>query len=54
LIDEVLGEVGFQFANTEGPDFEALTTLPGLVLLDTDQVNKLMGLVRDGVVAGTS
>jgi hypothetical protein len=54
LIEEVLGAVGEQFANTEGPDFEALVTLPGLVLMDSDQVGQLMGAVRDGIVAGTA
>lgn len=54
LVDEVLGEVANQFANTDGPDFEALVTLPGLVLLDAKDVGALMGAVRDGIVAGTA
>jgi hypothetical protein len=52
LISEVLNEVGHQFANTEGPDFGALTQLSGLVLLGGDQVSTLMGKVREGIVRG--
>jgi hypothetical protein len=40
-------------ANTNGPDFEALTTLPGLMLLEESQVRDLMGHVKDGIVNGT-
>jgi hypothetical protein len=54
ILEEVLEAVGRQFANTNGPDFEKLTTLPALVLLEVDQVMKLMGAVRDGIIGGTS
>lgn len=54
LIEEVLGEVGRQFANPEGPDFGMLVGLPGLVLLEPEQTGELMGKVRDGVIEGTS
>lgn len=36
MIDEVMGMVGEQFANTNGPDFEALVTVPALVLLEQE------------------
>jgi len=35
LIDEVLTAVGTQFRNTDGPDFVALTTTPGLLILSS-------------------
>jgi hypothetical protein len=35
LIDEVLTAVGTQFSNTDGPDFVALTTTPGLLILSS-------------------
>jgi hypothetical protein len=54
ILEQVLDAVGRQFANTNGPDFEKLTTLPALVLLETEQVMKLMGAVRDGIVGGIS
>jgi hypothetical protein len=33
LIEEVITAVGRQFANPDGPDFVALTTTPGLLIL---------------------
>lgn len=52
LIDELLNEVKNQFANTDGPDFGALTGLAALVLLEPAQVSTLMGKVREGIVRG--
>jgi len=56
LVGELLGEVGYQMANPEGPNFEALVGLPALVaaFLEPAQVGELMGVVRDGIVDGTS
>lgn len=54
MIIQVLDMVKFQFENTEGPDFEALTTLPALVLLEANQVSALMNKVRDGIVGGVA
>jgi hypothetical protein len=51
LINQVVEEVGHQFRNTEGPDFGALTSLSGLVLLEPAIVSVLMGTVRDSIIS---
>lgn len=57
LIDEVLTAVGRQFANTEGPDFVALTTTPGLLILSSqengpEKVYEIMKTVAMGIDLG--
>jgi len=37
LIEEVLGSVGAEFANTEGPNFHNILTTAGMVLLEGHQ-----------------
>jgi hypothetical protein len=53
-IDEIMTAVGMQFANTEGPDFERLTTLPSLVLMEGQQIAEVMSRVGKGITEGIS
>jgi len=39
--------------NTDGPNFEALRDLPGLILLNGKQVDKLMNGIKESILQGT-
>jgi hypothetical protein len=56
MIDTIINAVGHEFSNpsywNEGPQFENITKLPELVLLEGQQVAEIMRNVRDGIVSG--
>lgn len=54
LLQEILDEVKYQFANPMGPDFFALMNLSGMYLLSDDQKMQILRGIRDGVIKGTS
>jgi hypothetical protein len=54
LISQIGDKVGEQMRNVEGPDFEALTSIGAMVLMEENDVREIMGVVRDSIVEGTS
>jgi hypothetical protein len=54
LIYQIMEKVGEQMRNVEGPDFEALTGIGAMVIMDESDVREIMEAVKDSIVEGTS